>query len=377
MRLVPRKCGTLAWLINFPYLLCLHAANASGASWSAGALDFTGGQMVLTLKLIALAMCVQDACRADEGAAGGAGGGAAAAPAAASDGAAVAPTPSAPPSVLTRYQAAHAVARAPPLLDFLGYCFCFGNLLGGPFMEYSDYSRFAARKGEWSPAARPRPAPLGAAYAQGLRAMLVGFVCVAIYSACDPTYNGRLFLSDWWRGASFPARMLGFMAVGTTIRMKYYFAWSFAEASCAFAGLDFVGWSDAAAGGGGGAAAAASGASSNGASSNGVPGGGGAGEPRPIFGRCCNADVLKVEFAESSRVTPAYWNSQVRDRGTRDYQQPTERQEREREKTARSGRAAERDGLLLFSSSFPRPNSQNEAKNSTRTTADACTHTHT
>jgi hypothetical protein len=37
-----------------------HVANASGVSWNQGALDFTGAQMVLTLKLISTAMCYQD-----------------------------------------------------------------------------------------------------------------------------------------------------------------------------------------------------------------------------------------------------------------------------------------------------------------------------
>jgi hypothetical protein len=37
-----------------------HAANASGLSWNAGDMDFTGGQMVLTLKLIAMAVSYQD-----------------------------------------------------------------------------------------------------------------------------------------------------------------------------------------------------------------------------------------------------------------------------------------------------------------------------
>ena len=38
-----------------------HVLNASGLSWNAGDMDFTGGQMVLTLKLISMAVCFQDA----------------------------------------------------------------------------------------------------------------------------------------------------------------------------------------------------------------------------------------------------------------------------------------------------------------------------
>jgi hypothetical protein len=41
--------------------LLRHVVNASGLSWNAGDMDFTGGQMVLTLKLISMAVCFQDA----------------------------------------------------------------------------------------------------------------------------------------------------------------------------------------------------------------------------------------------------------------------------------------------------------------------------
>jgi hypothetical protein len=37
-----------------------HTINASGVSWNKGVLDPTGAQMVLTLKLISTAMCLQD-----------------------------------------------------------------------------------------------------------------------------------------------------------------------------------------------------------------------------------------------------------------------------------------------------------------------------
>lgn len=42
-------------------LFCRHVVNASGLSWNAGDMDFTGGQMVLTLKLIGMAVSFQDA----------------------------------------------------------------------------------------------------------------------------------------------------------------------------------------------------------------------------------------------------------------------------------------------------------------------------
>lgn len=45
--------------------LCSHVTQASGLAWKAGQLDFTGAQMVLTLKLIAIGMCVQDGAKHD------------------------------------------------------------------------------------------------------------------------------------------------------------------------------------------------------------------------------------------------------------------------------------------------------------------------
>lgn len=55
-----RRCSTLPLLL-LCRVICRHAANASGLSWNAGDMDFTGGQMVLTLKLISMAVCFQDA----------------------------------------------------------------------------------------------------------------------------------------------------------------------------------------------------------------------------------------------------------------------------------------------------------------------------
>ena len=44
---------------------CSHVTAASGTAWKQGRLDFTGAQMVLTLKLISIASCYQDGLRKD------------------------------------------------------------------------------------------------------------------------------------------------------------------------------------------------------------------------------------------------------------------------------------------------------------------------
>lgn len=69
-----QTCVHVKSIAGICFLSCSHVANASGISWNAGNLDFTGGQMVLTLKLISMAMCFQDAnSRNEEVRLGGAG----------------------------------------------------------------------------------------------------------------------------------------------------------------------------------------------------------------------------------------------------------------------------------------------------------------
>ena len=70
--------------------------------------------------------------------------------------------------------------------------------------------------------------------------------------------------------------------IGTVYRSRYYFAWSMGHSSLAFAGLDFLKWEqdpkDAS-------------------------------KARGVWGRCKNAQPLKVEFCDSSRLLAGYWNT--------------------------------------------------------------------
>ncbi len=55
MLLAPRSCSYIAWATVFPYLVWLQVATASGMAQNSGAIDFVGGVMMLTLKLLSLA----------------------------------------------------------------------------------------------------------------------------------------------------------------------------------------------------------------------------------------------------------------------------------------------------------------------------------
>jgi hypothetical protein len=48
-------------IVCMPAVVPSHIINASGLSGVSGPISFTGGQMLLTLKLISMAVCYQDA----------------------------------------------------------------------------------------------------------------------------------------------------------------------------------------------------------------------------------------------------------------------------------------------------------------------------
>jgi hypothetical protein len=48
---------------------------------------------------------------------------------------------------LSPYQAAHQVVASPNPLEFLSYVFGLGDLLSGPFFEFSEYKEFMELKG--------------------------------------------------------------------------------------------------------------------------------------------------------------------------------------------------------------------------------------
>jgi D-alanyl-lipoteichoic acid acyltransferase DltB (MBOAT superfamily) len=58
---------------------------------------------------------------------------------------------------LSNYQKAHVFAALPSLLEFLGFVFCFGNMLAGPVIEFRDYQMWVRQEGPWDPAARKVP----------------------------------------------------------------------------------------------------------------------------------------------------------------------------------------------------------------------------
>lgn len=120
LKFAPGRCARIVWSLCFPYVIALHFVNASGMAWQDGAMDATGALMILFLKLASVAQCRQNAILAKD-----------------------------LNVKWTNYEKEHLVLESPTLLEFLSYLFSFGNLLSGPFLEFSEYKQYVERRGVW------------------------------------------------------------------------------------------------------------------------------------------------------------------------------------------------------------------------------------
>ncbi|EFJ48091.1 hypothetical protein VOLCADRAFT_120919 [Volvox carteri f. nagariensis] len=288
LHLAPRRAGAVAWCTVFPYLIYLHVVNASGESWKTGNMDFTGGAMVAVLKLVSICVCRQDSFRKNK-------------------------------EDLSAYQAAHQLVSTPTLLEFLSYLFGLGNLLAGPFFEFSEYKEFIelkggitdlnpsanswqgrpqARKGfqphpgtcelvrkparfslntvetPWAPnAGRSAPNYLG----HGFLALLEGLWHMGVYLGLTLSgWDMDHYHSAWYYGQPLIIKCAAICVIGLVYQLRYYFSWKITEASYVFAGLDFMGYDPA------------------------------TGEAQ--WGRCRNCSFLGVWLADSARNVPLNWN---------------------------------------------------------------------
>jgi lysophospholipid acyltransferase len=202
--------ATLTWLTSFGYLLWCHIGSASGQAWKEGKMDFTGAQMVLTLKLISVAVCYQDGLKQEED--------------------------------LTAYQQSHRLTELPSPLAYMSYLFAGGNLLAGPFFEIKDYLQFVNREGVWASDAcrRGSPNPL----VPGLVRLAKGILCAGLHLYFNAYFPVGALESAWFPRMKLLQKIGFIYAVAITYRLRYYFAWAVSESSLIFSGLSFNGYDD-------------------------------------------------------------------------------------------------------------------------------------
>lgn len=315
---LPAFAGTLAWCLDFAFLLWCHVAGASGGAWKEGRVDYTGALMILTLKCIAAAVSRQDGATARPG--------------------------------LSPYAVAHARRAAPTPLEWASYCLSCGGLLSGPFFELGDYLDYVNRVGAWEgnpnsggnggssnnggdkrTAAAQRSSSSKSCLPHLRPALLASFLrlckaiaCAAAYFLLAPRFGPSMLeegggssssKSSVFFAAPLASRFALLWAAGVTDRAKYYAVWSIAEAGLIAAGFSYsppVASEEEGEERAEEEQRAAAASAQNGSASTTTaalarkkpkkkP-------PSPSFERFTNARILGVEAATSAAALPLHWN---------------------------------------------------------------------
>jgi len=175
-------------------------------------MDFTGSQMVLTIKLYSLAYNLYDG---DHLAKGGT------------------------DRASTRCKHL-SLEKLPGIIEYLGYTFCFANIIAGPAYEYKYYAdacdgsllydKSGKPKGKIPSNVWPTVAPLLFSILH-LGIFVVGNGMFPVLDAADPQRNIPAFLSEKILAYPWLKRYAYCWAGLFFVRQKYYFAWKNAEGS--------------------------------------------------------------------------------------------------------------------------------------------------
>jgi lysophospholipid acyltransferase len=209
MLAAPYNCGKMTWIFAFSYLIMNHVKQTSGLSWKEGNLDFTGAQMVATLKLISVAVCYQDGFRTRT-----------------NDKAALAQ--------LHPYARFKMLESRPTLLEFYSYLLSIGSLLSGPCYEFKDYMDYIERRGDWKRIPNPT--------VPGLMRFCKALVCGAVwmYFTNHLKLNVDFVEGTYWREEMhLIPRIFVLWFVVVAYRFKYYAVWTVSECMMIFSGFGY------------------------------------------------------------------------------------------------------------------------------------------
>lgn len=178
------------------------------------AVDITGAQMVLVMKLTAFCWNVHDGRLK--------------------------------PDLLTDTQKEKAIYDMPDFLDYAGYVLFFPSLFAGPAFDYNDYRAWIETTmfevpGDVKapPTKKKRKIPRSGIPATWKA--VGGLAWIFLFLQLGGMYNNETILDDQYMQYSFPRRIWLLYALGFTSRLKYYGVWSLTEGACILSGMGFNG----------------------------------------------------------------------------------------------------------------------------------------
>ncbi|CAK9439603.1 uncharacterized protein LODBEIA_P37030 [Lodderomyces beijingensis] len=203
------------FLFLMVHLLYNHARLQFFAEYDHTAIDISGAQMILVMKLSAFGWSVYDGKQA--------------------------------PESLTEYNRSRAIKKHPNILPFISYSFFYASLLTGPAFDYADYDRFIRstlfddvpeEKRPGTKVRRRIPKSGKEATFKLLQGFFWAFLLLQSPKYADMDY---MYSSSFMDTHGFLYRVLYMWVLGFTYRLKYYTIWLIAEGACILCGIGYNG----------------------------------------------------------------------------------------------------------------------------------------
>jgi len=190
-----------AFMMTYMSISHIYRMYVDYMGWS---IDFTGAQMILTIKLITLAFDYSDGMK--------------------------------PKDSLNSYQREMLVDQVPSLLEYFGYVYFFGGFLAGPAFNYKEYANFIDGSLFKSAPGGVMPSSIIPAFSKLGQTLLVG-IGVGLQMMYPLSYVRE---DSFVTNTSFLYRC-GYLWFSVLLqRTPYYFAWFLSEGSCIMAGIGFT-----------------------------------------------------------------------------------------------------------------------------------------
>ena len=218
---VPRRYSAVTafvWVMGYMSVSHLYRMYVS---YLTGEFDFTGTQMVLTMKLTSFAYNLYDGTYDYERV--------------------FKHTHPDKEAKVFKQRKQFAITSLPNPLEFFGYIYCFTCILAGPAFEYTDYvsamEDTAPSATDKKPLKKPQP------FLPAMLRLLVGVLCLVGHLQLAPHFK----ISSHYQlqyVSSKPAllRFADLLVAMFAERLKYYFAWKVAEGASILAGFGFEGF---------------------------------------------------------------------------------------------------------------------------------------
>lgn len=210
--ILPRKTLSVALPFFAMTYMCFGHLHRQYINYLAYDLDFTGVQMVLTQKLYMIGYNLYDGELLAKGV----------------------------DNRAAKKCSKFALKETPSLLEFLGYTFCFSNLLAGPSSEFSTYLGAVDGSVFKTPDGKAQKPP--SMLIPTLWPLFQSLVCMGLFlviggqfpllDSTDPQRNDPVIITEEFRAQSWPYRIFYCWIGLLGVRMKYYFGWKNAQGAC-------------------------------------------------------------------------------------------------------------------------------------------------